>query len=88
MKIADKLVNKLVQNRVKIENIYVDPLVQPLSVGYTMGKEFLKTIALIMEKYEGIHTACGLSNISFGLPNRKFLNQIFINNEVQINLSS
>ncbi len=78
MKIADKLVNKLVQNRVKVENIFVDPLVQPLSVGSNMGKEFLGAIALIMEKFDGIHTACGLSNISFGLPNRKFLNQIFM----------
>jgi 5-methyltetrahydrofolate--homocysteine methyltransferase len=28
--------------------------------------------------FEGIHTLCGLSNISFGLPERKFLNQTFM----------
>ena len=32
MKIADTLVNGLVKNQVKIENIFVDPLVQPVSV--------------------------------------------------------
>ena len=31
-----------------------------------------------MQTYEGIHTACGLSNISYGLPVRPFLNQTFM----------
>ena len=31
-----------------------------------------------MQKFEGIHTACGLSNISYGLPARQFLNQTFM----------
>jgi 5-methyltetrahydrofolate--homocysteine methyltransferase len=31
-----------------------------------------------MTTFEGIHTMCGLSNISFGLPNRAFLNQTFM----------
>jgi len=75
MKIADKLVNGLVQNNVKVENIYVDPLVQPLSVNNTYGIEFLAAIEQIIKTYPGIHTMCGLSNISYGLPNRKFLNQ-------------
>ena len=76
--IADKLVNGLVQNNVKIENIYVDPLVQPLSVNNTFGSEFLDAIERIMTTFKGIHTTCGLSNISYGLPNRKFLNQMFM----------
>lgn len=78
MKIADQLINGLVKNRVQIENIYVDPLVQPMSVNDNFGVEFLNSVALIRENYPGIHTACGLSNISFGLPARKFLNQTFM----------
>ncbi len=31
-----------------------------------------------MATFKGIHTTCGLSNISYGLPNRKFLNQMFM----------
>ncbi len=30
-----------------------------------------------MSEFPGVHTMCGLSNISFGLPNRKHLNQAF-----------
>ena len=78
MKIADKLVNGLLQNNVKIENIFVDPLVQPMSVNNNFGMEFLSAVEQIMHKFEGIHTACGLSNISYGLPVRPFLNQTFM----------
>jgi 5-methyltetrahydrofolate corrinoid/iron sulfur protein methyltransferase len=62
MAIADKLVNRLLQNNVAIHNIYVDPLVQPVSTNIQFG----------------VHTLCGLSNVSFGLPNRKLLNQTFM----------
>jgi 5-methyltetrahydrofolate--homocysteine methyltransferase len=78
MSIADKLVNGLLQNNVKIENIYVDPLVQPISVNKDFGVEFLNSVEKITTAFKGIHTTCGLSNISFGLPNRKFLNQMFM----------
>jgi cobalamin-dependent methionine synthase I len=78
MKIADKLINGLLQNHVAIENIYVDPLVQPVSTNNFFGVEFLNAIEQIVKTFEGIHTVCGLSNISFGLPERKFLNQTFM----------
>ena len=78
LKIADKLIDGLLQNNVKIENIFVDPLVQPLSVDGRFGIEFLNAIEKIMTTFGGIHTACGLSNISYGLPARKFMNQTFM----------
>ncbi len=76
--IADKLVNKLLQNNIPIENIYLDPLVQPVSTDSQYGNEFLKAVEKIKKTFKGVHTICGLSNISFGLPERQFLNQIFI----------
>ncbi len=78
MAIAEKLIDGLLKNNVKLENIYVDPLVQPLSVNNTFGVEFLDAIEKIMATFKGIHTVCGLSNISYGLPNRMFLNQLFM----------
>lgn len=76
--IADELVNNLVKKNVALENIYVDPLVQPLSTDVRFGIEFLNSIEIIMKTFPGIHTVCGLSNISYGLPERKFLNQTFM----------
>lgn len=73
--IADKLINRLVQCNVKLENIYVDPLVQALATNSSYGMAFLNAIEAIMLQYPGIHTMCGLSNISFGMPARKRMNQ-------------
>lgn len=78
MKIADKLVNALIQNGIKIDNIFVDPLVQPLSVNNSFGLEFINAVEKIHETFKGVHTMCGLSNISYGLPNRKYINQTFM----------
>lgn len=76
--IAEKLINGLVKNNIPLENIYIDPLVQPISTNDVYGIEFLDAIQKIMSNFKGVHTICGLSNISYGLPERKFLNQIFV----------
>jgi len=76
--IAEELINNLVKNNVALENIYVDPLVQPLSTNDNYGTEFLTSIEMIMSRFPGIHTVCGLSNISYGLPERMLLNQTFM----------
>ena len=78
MAIADKLVNALIQKNIAVENIYVDPLVQPIATNNNFGNEFLNAVEKIMTRFKGIHTICGMSNISFGLPERKFLNQMFM----------
>jgi cobalamin-dependent methionine synthase I len=75
--IADKLINGLLSAGVSLENIYVDPLVQPVSTNSEFGTEFINAVEAITKQFKGVHTMCGLSNISFGLPNRKFLNQTF-----------
>ncbi|CEO88185.1 methyltetrahydrofolate cobalamin methyltransferase [Syntrophaceticus schinkii] len=77
VKIADKLINSLIQKNVSIGSIYVDPLVQPISTNSTFGLEFLNAIQKIMTSFPGVHTICGLSNISYGLPLRKHINQNF-----------
>ncbi|RLC02649.1 MAG: methyltetrahydrofolate cobalamin methyltransferase [Deltaproteobacteria bacterium] len=78
LKIADKLINGLFQKNIPVENIYVDPLVQPVSTNNIFGVAFLDAIHQIVTTFKGIHTMCGLSNISFGLPNRLFINQTFM----------
>jgi cobalamin-dependent methionine synthase I len=76
--IADKLINGLVQKGVKVEDIFVDPLVQPLATKDTYGIEFLTAVEQILNRFPGVHTICGMSNISFGLPERKLVNQTFM----------
>lgn len=78
MGIADKMVNSLVQNGIPPDNIYVDPLVQPVATNDRFGLEFLDAVEKIITTFAGVHTMCGLSNISYGLPERKFMNQAFM----------
>jgi len=78
MRIADKLVTKLTQSGIKLDNIFVDPLVQPISTDDSYGLQFLNTVQAIHQAFPGIHTMCGLSNISYGIPERKFANRTFM----------
>lgn len=75
LSIADRLIDSLVKNNVPLDDIYVDPLVQPVSTNKMYGVEFLDAVEKIMTRFKGVHTMCGLSNISYGLPARKFMNQ-------------
>lgn len=76
--VADKLYEGLTGAGVPEENIYFDPLVKPISVSDKAGLEVLETVRLLTEKYPKCHKMCGLSNVSYGLPNRKVLNSFFV----------
>ena len=77
-KVAQSLYTKLTAAGVKEDDIYFDPLVQPISSNDQAGIGVLETIRLIKEQYPKAHLTCGLSNVSYGLPNRKILNRIFV----------
>ncbi|NLE67999.1 MAG: dihydropteroate synthase [Lentisphaerae bacterium] len=58
--------------------IYVDPLVYTISTDPGNGAMFLDAVRAIRAEYgPEIHIIGGLSNISFGMPNRKLINQVF-----------
>jgi cobalamin-dependent methionine synthase I len=78
LRIADTLIHDMVAAGVPEDDIYLDPLVHPVSTSDKAGLEVLETIHAIKQKYPKVHGICGLSNISFGLPNRKILNQVFM----------
>ena len=76
--IAGRLVDHLTGEGVALENIHVDPCVFPISTGSEVGGYVLDAIGWIHEQWPGIHTICGASNVSFGLPMRKILNATFL----------
>ena len=78
IRIADTIINKLTAEGVNIDDIYIDPLIKPISAGEQNGIEVLQAIQHIMESHPGVHTTCGLSNISYALPARKVLNRLFM----------
>ncbi len=78
VEIAGKLVEVLEGEGIKKEDIYFDPLVRPVGTDPQQSLMVLEAIKIIMEKFPGVHTFCGLSNISFGLPLRSLINQNFL----------
>ncbi|MFH1791977.1 MAG: dihydropteroate synthase [Candidatus Omnitrophota bacterium] len=58
------------------ERLLIDPLIRPVSAEPAQAKEVLEAINLI--KGIGLKTIAGVSNISFGLPNRKLINRTFL----------
>ncbi|MBN2290405.1 MAG: dihydropteroate synthase [Candidatus Glassbacteria bacterium] len=78
LRIAGTLVEKLTAAGVPLENIYVDPLVYPISTDHSYGTVVLQAIERIMTGFPGVHTSIGLSNVSYGLPFRFQLNQMFM----------
>ncbi len=77
-KIASTVIDQLEKEGVQLGDIYVDPLIQPISVSTVNGCSAAETIMLVRNKYPEVHAICGLSNISYGLPQRKLLNQAYM----------
>jgi cobalamin-dependent methionine synthase I len=75
---AAELIDGLTRAGVDPRHIFVDPLVQPVSVDVRMGPVVLESISRIMSRFSGVRTICGLSNISFGLPLRRQINRHFL----------
>ncbi|MDD9302057.1 MAG: dihydropteroate synthase [Desulfobacter sp.] len=75
---AHALVNGLAGIHIQPNAIWIDPLVGPVSTHTGNGLISLKAVALIKKQIPGINTVCGLSNISFGLPNRRIINRMFL----------
>ena len=76
--IARRLIDALCTKGVEQNRIYLDPLVQPISVQNNSGSIALSVIRLVKQEYPQINTTCGLSNVSFGLPQRAKLNRTFL----------
>ncbi|MEA1948701.1 MAG: dihydropteroate synthase [Thermodesulfobacteriota bacterium] len=63
---------------VAIQNLYIDPLVMPISTDINSGMVTLKTLTAIKEEFPGARTVTGLSNVSYGLPERGRLNVAYL----------
>ena len=74
---ASHLVDLLTAEGFVLDDIYVDGCVMPVSTGPEHGKALLEAIGQITARYPGVHASAGISNVSFGLPLRKLLNEVF-----------
>lgn len=88
MVIVAKLLNCLRDAGVKEEDIYFDPLVQPISVNIKAAADVIETLHMISREYPKVHKICDLSSVSYGLPNEKILNVLFLAQTIAVGLDS
>ena len=78
LRMAGELVDCVIAAGIPIGNLYIDPLVYPVATQPESAVETLKAIERIMKAFPGVHTTCGLTNVSYGLPSRRLVNRCFL----------
>ncbi len=72
------LIDTLTGAGIAPDKVFVDPVVAPLGTDATCGGGVLEAVRAISQQRPEVHITCGLSNISYGLPERKLLNRVFV----------
>lgn len=75
--IAHKVVNRAVQMGIPAEDVVVDCLALTVGADHTAGLVSLESIQKVKDEL-GVNMSLGASNISFGLPDREAINDIFL----------
>ncbi|MEG0377905.1 MAG: dihydropteroate synthase, partial [Eubacterium sp.] len=78
MDVFHDIMKKAKEYGIAPSRIHIDPLVVTLSTEMEALTLFSQCCHLIKKEYNEIHITSGLSNISFGLPGRKNINQAFV----------
>ena len=77
LEIARLIVDRAQQAGIPREDVIIDPLAMAISADDQAGLETIKALRLIRDEL-GVNQTLGLSNISFGLPERSSINAVFL----------
>ncbi len=75
--VAAKIIERAASLGIPTEDIVIDPLTLTLGSDSKAGNITLETVALVTQEF-GVNMTMGASNVSFGMPDRKFINATFI----------
>lgn len=85
LEIAKKIIKTAAKYGISKENIIIDCLVLTVSAQQKEVMETIKAVRMVKEEL-GVHTVLGVSNVSFGLPNRPLLNKTFLTMAMAVGL--
>lgn len=77
LKIARLIVEQAEALGIPREDVIIDPLAMAMSADHEAGHETLEALRLIRDELH-VNQTLGLSNVSFGLPERSTINAIFL----------
>jgi hypothetical protein len=67
-----------------LSDMHVDPLVIPIGVDAEAGSAYLEAVRQLRERYgPALHITSGVSNVSFGMPARRLISDVFLDLSVQ-----
>ena len=84
--IAEKILNRALEAGIPREDVWIDCLTLTVSAQQEQAAETLKAVRLVTERL-GLKTVLGVSNISFGLPNRLLVTQAFLCSALEAGLT-
>ncbi len=74
VKRAETIIEKITSAGKKPDEIIIDPCVLPVSTDPNAGRTLIADMWQIRDRWPDVHIGGGLSNISYGLPNRRLIN--------------
>jgi 5-methyltetrahydrofolate--homocysteine methyltransferase len=77
LRVAGKIINRAGQLGIPVEDVVIDPLALTMGADSNAGNIALQTIGLLVKEF-GVNVTMGASNISFGMPDRPYINSAFI----------
>lgn len=86
--IVTRIVNEARRHGVPDANLYIDPLAMTLSTNIQSAQVAFEVMRRVRQAYPEAHLTIGLSNISFGLPARSYINRYFLCLAIQAGLDS
>jgi len=76
---AGRMIEAACAKGINLHDIYVDPLIFPIAVNKDFALHSLETMRRLRDKFgPDIHITGGFSNISFGIPSRSMINDVFL----------
>ncbi len=77
VEIAEKIINRAIEAGIPKEDIIIDCLTMTVSAKQSAAQTTLDAMKQVKEKF-GVKTTLGVSNVSFGLPQRETVNTAFV----------
>ncbi|MBX7233830.1 MAG: dihydropteroate synthase [Caldilineales bacterium] len=77
LRVGSKIIERAAKMGIPLENVVVDPLALTMGADSNAGRVALDAIGLLVKEF-GVNITMGASNISFGMPDRKYINSTFI----------
>ncbi len=84
--VAAAIIERAAAAGLALDDVVIDPLAMALSAESGAGRVTLDTIALVVKEF-GVNISMGASNISFGLPDRKYINATFLGMAIHAGLT-